>query len=82
MASTQHARPRPLPPIPNCLAIALQAAFCELLGAAASYGYMMLLIRDVDALRPDDIIPLDEAEKVGHGGVWGGSMVRGIRNVC
>lgn len=42
----------------------MQAALCELLGAGASYGYLLLLFRDVDSLQPGDRFPMREAEEV------------------
>ncbi|KAL4439962.1 hypothetical protein ABPG75_002963 [Micractinium tetrahymenae] len=41
-----------------------EAAFCELLGAAAGYGYFKWLIADVSKLQPGDYIPMMEADKV------------------
>ena len=42
----------------------MQAAACELVGAAASYGYLWWLMSDVDRLQPGDRIPLNEAEAI------------------
>jgi hypothetical protein len=39
----------------------LQAAFCELVGSAAGYGYFKLLIADVSGLQPGDHILSVEA---------------------
>lgn len=47
---------------PRCPAV--QTAALELLGAGASYGYLLLLFRDVDALAPGDRIYMQEAEAV------------------
>jgi hypothetical protein len=41
-----------------------QAAFCELVGTAAGYGYLKWLISDVSRLQPGDAIPLRAAEAV------------------
>ncbi|GAB4823706.1 hypothetical protein N2152v2_010752 [Parachlorella kessleri] len=46
------------------LAASAEAAFCELVGAGASYGYLLLLFKDVDALQPGDTVYLREAETV------------------
>lgn len=45
---------------------ALQAAFCELIGTAAGYGYFKWLIADVSKLQPGDRIPMVEAGEVEH----------------
>jgi len=39
-----------------------EAALCALVGAAAGYGYLLLLMRDVDAVSGDDEVPLWQAE--------------------
>lgn len=49
-------KPSPCAPLP-----ALQAAFCELIGTAAGYGYFKWLIADVSRLQPGDRIPMVEA---------------------
>lgn len=54
---------QPLPPPPPS-SLPSQAALCELLGAGASYGYLLLLFRDVDALQPGDRLPMVEAGEV------------------
>ena len=51
-------RCRSLPAVPPCLP---QAAFCELVGAAAGYGYLKWLIADVDRYQPGDVIPARQA---------------------
>ncbi len=57
--------PHPLPcPAP-------QAALCALLGSAASYAYLALLYRDIDAYTGDTVVPSVEADKVGMCG-WEG----------
>lgn len=42
-----------------------QAALLAMTGAAASYGYLLWLCRDVDNVRPTDEVPIWEANKVG-----------------
>lgn len=39
-----------------------EAALCALVGAAAGYGYLLLLIRDVDAVTGETEVPLWQAE--------------------
>ena len=51
---TLHPLPLPLP----------KAAVAELVGAAASYGYLRWLMRDVDSLAPGDPVALRLAEAV------------------
>lgn len=46
------------------LAASGEAAFCELIGTAAGYGYFKWLIADVSKLQPGDRIPMVEAGKV------------------
>lgn len=46
------------------LTVSTEAAFAELVGAAASYGYFKWLIRDVDAYGPDTPVPMRAAEMV------------------
>jgi hypothetical protein len=46
------------------LTVSTEAAFAELVGAAASYGYLLWLYRDVDAYSPDTPIPARAAEMV------------------
>ena len=41
-----------------------QTAFAELLGCAASCGYLALLMREVDGVTPDTRVPLAAAERV------------------
>jgi hypothetical protein len=41
-----------------------QAALLAMIGAAASYGYLLWLCRDVDNVRPTDEVPIWEANKV------------------
>lgn len=41
-----------------------EAAFCELIGTAAGYGYFKWLIADVSRLQPGDRIPMVEAGQV------------------
>lgn len=40
----------------------LQAAFCSLLGSAASYAYLLLIQQQVDSVLPTDEVPIWEAE--------------------
>jgi hypothetical protein len=58
------------------------AALLAMLGAGASYAYLLWLCRDVDAVQPTDRVPIWEANKVlraaplgvlvaERGGVWG-----------
>lgn len=46
------------------LTVSTEAAFCELLGAGASYGYLLWLFKDVDRLQPGDSIYLKEVENL------------------
>ncbi len=39
-------------------------ALAELLGCAAGYGYLALIMREVDAVTPDTRVPLAAAERV------------------
>lgn len=39
-----------------------QAAFCSLVGSAASYAYLLLIQQQVDAVSPTDEVPIWEAE--------------------
>ncbi len=39
-------------------------ALAELLGCAAGYGYLSLIMREVDAVTPDTRVPLAAAERV------------------
>lgn len=41
-----------------------QVAFAELLGCAASCGYLALLMREVDGVTPSTRVPLAAAERV------------------
>lgn len=40
----------------------MQAAFCSLLGSAASYAYLLLIQQQVDSVSPTDEVPIWEAE--------------------
>lgn len=40
------------------------AALLAMIGAGASYGYLMWLCRDVDAVQGTDVVPIWEANKV------------------
>ena len=40
----------------------LQAAFCSLVGSAASYAYLLLVQQQVDSVSPTDEVPIWEAE--------------------
>lgn len=44
------------------LAVSTESAFAELIGAATSYGYVLWLIRDIDAYGPDTQVPMRTAE--------------------
>jgi hypothetical protein len=46
------------------LGVSAESAAAELVGAAASYGYLRLLIADVDAFGPETAVPLKAAELV------------------
>lgn len=46
------------------LGVSGTSAAAELVGAAASYGYVLWLIRDVDAITPDTAVPMKAAEAV------------------
>lgn len=46
------------------LTVSAESAFAELVGAAASYGYFLWLIRDVDAYTADTPVPMRAAEMV------------------
>lgn len=39
-----------------------QAAFCSLVGSAASYAYLLLIQQQVDSVSPADEVPIWEAE--------------------
>jgi hypothetical protein len=47
--------------------VSTEAAFAELVGAAASYGYFLWLIRDAESLGPDSAVPLKAAEAMQPG---------------
>lgn len=40
------------------------AALLAMIGAGASYAYLLWLCRDVDAVQPTDTVPIWEANKV------------------
>ncbi|KAL3144325.1 hypothetical protein ABBQ32_004086 [Trebouxia sp. C0010 RCD-2024] len=44
------------------LTISGEAAFCSLLGSAASYAYILLIQQHVDSILPTDDVPIWEAE--------------------
>lgn len=44
------------------LTVSGEAAFCALLGSAASYGYLTLMQRQVDSVSPTDAVPMWDAE--------------------
>ncbi|KAI7842538.1 hypothetical protein COHA_003775 [Chlorella ohadii] len=46
------------------LAASGEAAFCELIGTAAGYGYFKWLIADVGRYQPGDVIPAREADAI------------------
>jgi hypothetical protein len=46
------------------LSVSAESAAAELVGAAAGYAYMLLLIRDADALTPESSVPLKAAQAV------------------
>lgn len=46
------------------LTVSSKAAFAELVGAAAGYGYFLWLMSDVDKYNEETIVPMREAEKI------------------
>lgn len=51
------------------LTVSAEAAFLELIGAATSYGYFLLLISDTEKLQGDTIVPLQKAEEIEPAGL-------------
>lgn len=60
-AGLPSASPACLPTLCSPFCSPPQAAFCELIGTAAGYGYFKWLIADVDRYQPGDVIPVREA---------------------
>lgn len=66
MISTWPVEPLLFCPGVLCLnsVLTAQTAFAELVGCAASCGYLALVMRAVDAVTPDTRVPLAAAERV------------------